>query len=302
MAAEFTDRQGHLFCTIGRMNPPTTGHMRVIEELFKSALTVGGHVVVFLSDTSGREKMTLADSDLGKIPKENPLLCETKRQILLKMVTRFISAYPQFGAVPFEIICGKPVPLLFGYVARTRPEKVSLFLGNEPEKVELGETFRSGFFDEAVPRFTQKDNENQKKEKIQAAIEKTRSRRETYGGIGLSVHFMDRPPGSVSATMVRNYVRAPNKPRFNALYEDYLEQENKNSLFTNIHEGMMRIERNVHAEKVEKESARTSTKKSKSKAKNSPNKLLNVVNKMKNQTNKNRRNSKASKLASRRAI
>ena len=299
-------RQGILFCTVGRMNPPTSGHMIVIEHMFRSASAVGGHVVVFLSDTSGREKLTLAQRNSGKIPKENPLPCERKKQMVTKMINRFLALHPDF-AVPFEIICGNSVPVLFGYVARTRPKQVVLCLGNEPEKVELWETIRKGFFDDAVPRFTQKDTEEEKREKIQAALAKSESRRQTYGGIVLKPHFIDRPPGSMSATMVRNYVKKGNQATFNTIYEPYLEPENRKALFTNIVNGTRRIEQNdqrnakianskTKTPKTPKTPKTAKTAKTPKGAKS----LSNITNKLKAKTNKNRNNTKAASLAKRR--
>lgn len=46
--------------------------------------------------------------------------------------------------------------------------------------------------------------------------------------------------------MVRRHVTAKNKAGFNALYEGYLQQKNKNGLFMKIQNGMNRIERNFN--------------------------------------------------------
>ncbi len=242
MAAE-EPRNGHLFCTVGRMNPPTSGHMRIIEHLFRSALPVGGKVVLFISESTSKEKLSVAQISAGKVPKENPLLCEKKKEFLTKMIRRLLDQNTEFSEIPFEIVCGNPVPNMFGYVARKRPEQVHLILGNEPEKVELGETFRSGFFDEVLPKWKDGDSEEKMEEKRRDALEKTRSRQSTYGGMELVLHFMDRPPGSISATMVRNSVKAGNKSGFNVLYD--MEQANKNALFTNIVRGLNRMEREL---------------------------------------------------------
>lgn len=240
-------RSGRLFCTIGRMNPPTAGHMRVIERLFEQASKVDGNVVIFISESSGGDK-----------GKENPLLCPNKKIVLEKMIAKMIARNPLFKDVPFEVNCGNPVLSIFGYVARIRPAEVFIILGNEPEKVEMGESIRSGFFDAYVPKFKEGSDQDTIDAAIQLAREKTEKRRQTYGGITLQLEFMDRPPGSISATMVRQYVTSENKPQFKALYNGYLEDINQNRLFTNITEGLNRIKRNATSKVKSKRPSKTS--------------------------------------------
>jgi hypothetical protein len=237
MAEEPRVRSGSLFCTIGRMNPPTSGHMRLIEELFEEASKADGRVVLFMSNSTGRDK------DKGK---DNPMECSDKKEYLEKMIIQFIKRNPELE-VPFEIICGNPVVAVFGYVARHRPAEVSIVLGNEEEKVTMGESIRKGFFDASVPRFKKGSDQATIDAATKLASEKTEERRRTYGGINLTLKYMDRPPGSISATMVRRHVTNKNKPGFNALYEGYLEQKNKNGLFMEIQDGMNRIERKFNS-------------------------------------------------------
>jgi 23S rRNA maturation mini-RNase III len=204
--------------------------MRIIEELFEEASKVGGRVVLFMSSSTGRDK-----------DKDNPMECSDKKEYLEKMITHFIKS-----DVPFEIICGNPVVAVFGYVARHRPKEVTIILGNEEEKVTMGESIRKGFFDAYVPRYKKDSDQATIDAATKLASEKTEERRRTYGGITLTLKYMDRPPDSISATIVRRHVTAKNKAGFNALYEGYLQQKNKNGLFMKIQNGMNRIERNFN--------------------------------------------------------
>lgn len=230
-AEEHRVRSGSLFCTIGRMNPPTSGHMRLIEELFKEASKVGGRVVLFMSSSTGRDK-----------DKDNPMECSDKKEYLEKMI---IKRNPELD-VPFEIICGNPVVAVFGYVARHRPAEVTIVLGKEEEKETMGESIRKGFFDAYVPRFKKGSDQATIDAATKLAREKTEERRRTYGGITLTLKYIDRPPNSISATIVRSHVTEKRKNDFNSVYEGYLQQKNKNGLFMKIQNGMNRIERNFN--------------------------------------------------------
>lgn len=65
-----------IYFTIGRMNPVTPGHIRVIEQMIAAA------------DKAGVEKVYVILSNNTKPPK-NPLPCEVKAEYLRKIVSRF---------------------------------------------------------------------------------------------------------------------------------------------------------------------------------------------------------------------
>jgi hypothetical protein len=83
--------------------------------------------------------------------------------------------------------------------------------------------------------------------------------------VTLTLKYMDRPPDSISATMVRRHVTAKNKAGFNALYEGYLQQK--------IQNGMNRIERNFNNNGRNSNNGRK-TKKAKKSASRSPPKSI----------------------------
>ena len=195
-------------------------------------------------------------------------------------VIHFLRTYPSF-----EVNCGNPVLSIFGYVAKNRPAEVFILLGNEPEKVEMGESIRSGFFDAYVPKFKEGSDQDTIDAAIQLAREKTEKRRQTYGGITFDVKFMDRPPGSISATMVRQYVTSENKPQFKALYNGYLEDINQNRLFTNIKQGLNRIKQNATS-KVKSKSPSKTSKLPVSKSKRPSNRSNSSVSKSKRPSNR----------------
>jgi hypothetical protein len=85
--------------TIGRMNPPTSGHMKVVQEMLKKALALGQkNVYLILSHTTGDAK--------------NPLNCSEKKDFLLNgMIDKARESLGardslRAGDIEVSLICG----------------------------------------------------------------------------------------------------------------------------------------------------------------------------------------------------
>lgn len=85
------EEQGTIIFTIARMNPPTSGHMKVIHTLIQTALTLNqDKVYILLSKKTGTQR--------------NPLFCNEKRDLLLNgMIENVQKSYDTH--VDVEIIC-----------------------------------------------------------------------------------------------------------------------------------------------------------------------------------------------------
>ena len=82
--------------TVGRMNPPTSGHLSLIENMMRRAVTLGeSKVYVLLSHSQDKKK--------------NPLQCDRKRDLLREygMIESIINKYPKLNKIKVHIRCGK---------------------------------------------------------------------------------------------------------------------------------------------------------------------------------------------------
>jgi len=95
--------------TIGRMNPPTIGHLLLIKELMEEKAQEGhvGNVYIILSRT---------------VNKKNPLPCETKKGLIegegaiRGMITQIKEENPELANIQVVILCMEPHPLRSFYL------------------------------------------------------------------------------------------------------------------------------------------------------------------------------------------
>ena len=167
--------------TIGRMNPPTTGHLGMIYQMLLEANKQGlNDIFIILSHSQDNKK--------------NPLLCDKKRKFLNTMKqANFEEIFPN---IKIHLLCmddaeflsdsGKPSTFApVRYLAEThRPENMLMFIGED----------RGGSY--------------QFMKKILGDPEKTNPL------VKLDFHILERPEGAMSATYIRNLVKYGNRDRF----------------------------------------------------------------------------------------
>ena len=79
--------------TVGRMNPPTSGHMKVIQKMLEKALTIGQrNVYILLSHTTGEQK--------------NPLKCSEKKEFLSSGMIDKVKQSLGAEHIEVTLICG----------------------------------------------------------------------------------------------------------------------------------------------------------------------------------------------------
>ena len=79
--------------TIGRMNPPTSGHMKVVQKMLEKALALGQkNVYLILSHTKDYDK--------------NPLKCSEKKDFLLSGMIKKVKDSLGAGDIEVSLICG----------------------------------------------------------------------------------------------------------------------------------------------------------------------------------------------------
>jgi len=208
--------------TIGRMNPPTPGHMLLIEKLILRALSLG------------QTKIGIIVSHSQDIPK-NPLYCAEKRDAILpamiralkeQMKTRMPHVSPESidGIEPI-IICMDEIPnlenppksmlirsvvkLLELYNYREIPiEKMHLIIGQDRAS-------QYGFIQETLLKLTPPI---------------------IIPG-GMDVEALPRPEGAISATEIRGYAMNGDWPNFLLKMQSTgIEEERLRELFNHLHE------------------------------------------------------------------
>jgi hypothetical protein len=190
--------------TIGRMNPPTIGHLLLIKELMEEKAKEGGpgNVYIILSRT---------------LNKKNPLPCETKKGLIegegeiRGMITRIQEENPELANINVVIQCMEmhtmgPLPQeqqhfqdclqisnpILKQICKIRvdnPETTNMLLVVGEDK---GNTFDwlKPILENAIP------------------------------SIHLDIKHLARPQGAMSATLVRKTVTDRNWPAFQAMYSN----------------------------------------------------------------------------------
>lgn len=188
--------------TIGRMNPPTTGHLGMIYQMLQEANKQGlNDIFVILSHSQDNKK--------------NPLLCNKKREFLNTM--KDVNFEEIFPNITIHLLCmddpeflsdtGKPSTFApVRYLAETHtPENMLMFIGEDRAKPKNNYLFMK---------------------EILANPEKTNP------PVNLDFHILERPEGAMSATYIRNLVKDGNRERF--IFEQTktgLSVEEANELF-----------------------------------------------------------------------
>jgi len=255
--------------TLGRMNPPTTGHLALIQNLFETAIQHEDPiVVVVLSTKTGRETPTKKEVESGKLPKDNPLPCDVKAEVVNKMVAILKATDARFSDVRFQVVCNaNPFTAVGGVVGACTPDRVLIMLGNEPEKVKLG----GGLAEFLLKR---------------------------RPDLQVGLNYVGRD--GMSATLVRKLVLDQNRNGFRGVYNGHLAPPNIDQLFTNINARLNKTALETKGEKSKRlKSARANKGNSPGKA--TAKRLSKGTTERKTAKAKNSKNAKALDLMARRA-
>ena len=231
--------QNTLICTIGRMNPPTPGHLFIVRRLLTTATSLGvDEVYVFLS--SARD---------GK----NPLICndEQKTYILQKMIDSLKqkmmvedpSTFGNIDRIRVVLECSEKSPVMGAYA------KISeMATANESEKVHVFITL------------------GEDRDSIKLKIDNAIIRTNYLPRPGMEDQLSDTTAkpvtdiGSMSASLVRKLVKEGNKDQFMEIYSEYLSPTDAETLYEWIDEGI-KIPEKVAKSATKKEPASPSAKK-----------------------------------------
>ena len=268
-AIEYTN-ENTVILTLARMNPPTPGHLYLIQRLIEEAMLKNiDHVYVILSKTNDDKK--------------NPIPCEAKKKVLgesdyesvmgepnMKMInalkTKMIRdtkdekvkekikntkvnlvCVPETkGATPFTPIYPIIEELKVAHEANNPPScklKVNLHLIVGDDRAELLDALSSFYY--KLDHVHQVDGNLLPREEI---MEKCGTDTVTISSIP--------PIAGMSATYVRKLVSSKDRSTFNEVYGPYLDELNIENLYLSIEKGL-----ELKSPKPAKEKNKTATRK-----------------------------------------
>ena len=260
MSVNYTNNNTFIFSFV-RMNPPTPGHLLVVESMINEALKLGvNRVFVILSNSMDDKNPIPCSVDTIPKPKTkkmeaiiaaNPIDYAFKSEILREMIEAYKHAMiekasseqdkAKISGMMIEIICSSGNPfgfigsVLFKYFVEKRVNAVNLFF-------IVGED-RAEFVDRVVDNFKTKDYVKSINAKILPREGMSALIKSGPGETSIS----DIPMEQYSASFVRKLVKNSNKTEFDEVYRPYLNQEQINKLYDTISNGLMIYEKPAKA-------------------------------------------------------
>lgn len=227
-----TTKENALVCTVGRMNPPTPGHMKLVRRLILTAVELNlDEVLVFLSSNNKDNK--------------NPLICEEDKKRFLEKMTELMQSKMSEPAksvhVKFECFAN-PVVAIFGKIKEMKdalsedPVHIFMTLGEDRDSIS------SSLIKKPDPRVKMHEDllpRSGMNERIASLTSATETPSESSS---------DEEDASISGTYVRGLVESGNLDAFEKVYSNYLQPGDARELFFSIKSGMAKF----HAEFVAK--------------------------------------------------
>jgi nicotinic acid mononucleotide adenylyltransferase len=284
--------------TIGRMNPPTPGHLGLIKQLIEKAIKLETNKVFIILSKTIDEKNPLAcenESDLSnkkelidpmvRIIKEQlkyTIIDPSKKELVdnLRVITICVPSTP--GATPFtpiELIINNTEPYNFFAGIST----IDLFMIIGEDRADLLDKIKNIY--RKKEKINNVDGEVLPREEMTIYSEMTC---EQLSGLDISTV----PVNAFSASFVRNIVKCELKDKFTDIYKPYFDESNIDKLYRSIEEGLKLKESSTIGKKRKDLSKESSKKESSSKSRKKGGKKENKKsrkNKIKNQENKKSR-------------
>ena len=244
--------------TVGRMNPPTSGHMKLIQTMMEANLELHpsdlghGHVYIILSHTKDNTK--------------NPLTCERKKSLLIAngMIQYIKTNQNHLSGITVNVLCteekedsGEPhgcgTRFIISQLCRIIKSEEKLQRTITNAELILGsdrqDNFRfiTEYLSDKHITFNEIGHDGRRLfEKYNAALERN---------LDYIVDDTDSPidPVNMSGTLVRSLVKKNQESRFVKLYENAgLSREDATSLFRELVHELSIVERKSKKSKATK--------------------------------------------------
>jgi len=237
--------------TLARMNPPTPGHLYLIQRLIQEAINKNvSQIFVILSKSnddnenpiSCPEKINIL-GDADDITKtmilslKEKMINETSDSMLKdkihNMKVNTICVPEQKGATPFT-----PLIPIIGSMRDNNINDINLFL-------IIGDD-RKNMLDSITDFFFKWENVNSVSGEILAREEMTEFKEKSKDPVQLDKLIMsDVPANAMSASFVRNIVKNKRRDKFTELYSPYLEKDKIPVLYESILKGIQTLPPNT---------------------------------------------------------
>jgi len=252
--------------TIARMNPPTPGHLSVIQTLIEQGIVIGVpkvYVILSKTDDDNENPITCPQKIdvLGTEEKINVLgTSEEKEEVLtsedrtnnmiysikhkMKLNTDDEEIRNKIDSIVVKTICvsphyqsATPFTTFFYIVNRIVASNLNLILVIGEDRNDLVESIRTAI------EYNKKKNKNKNVASVQGII-LTRKNMSEYKGLNCGELLqLIREKGlpertSISASFVRDLVKCGLYAEFHELYSPYLNEEKIENLYQQIQEGL----------------------------------------------------------------
>lgn len=239
----FTETQNEIdtiIFTMSRMNPPTPGHLFLIENLIREGIKINTQkVYVILSKTNDNNEDPISCENkidvLGNIDDLNSMTQKLKQQMI--EVEDNQNTKQKIENIDVVYICVKPEqksPFSPLYdIINSYPEntQLNLFMIIGDDRKEL--------LDSIVSTFLFNDD----RIKSVDGLILDRPSMGTYKNMSKSelqnLNISDVPVGAFSASFVRNLVKYGLRDKFEDVYRDYLSQDKIDNLYEQVKEGLL---------------------------------------------------------------
>lgn len=251
MSVHYTPENTFIFSFV-RMNPPTPGHMYLIETMLNKAIELGTNNIYVITSSSLDGKNPLPCSDVA-IPKpknkaDAAIMKEMQNNVVYKssILVKMINAYKQqlvnretdankkqkIENINVNVICSVGIPFNFLYSVINRD-----FIEKNVPKVNMFFVVgrdRANFLDNVVDTFKEKNYINSV-----SGLVLPREGMESLKASGLGKRSIaDISQSEYSASFVRNLVKNNQKEDFYHIYEHYLDPKDIDILYETIKQGM----------------------------------------------------------------
>ena len=246
--------------TLARMNPPTPGHLYVIQKLIEEGINKNAEkVYVILSKTNDNNENPIPCSEKINILGSPEDVAKTMIQSIkekMKNNTNDEDFKRKIDNIIVETICvpevvrATPFTPLFSIVGeKNEIPDLNLFL-------IIGDD-RANMLDSITDTMFKRENVNSIDGLIldrpnMGEFKKISSNPQELASLNIS----QLPVGALSASLVRNLVKNNRRDKFNELYSPYLEQDKIDKLYEDIEIGLLHLpNKKVKKESQSKESS-----------------------------------------------
>ena len=236
----------NIICTIARMNPPTPGHLIVVNELILQAIHYGiTDIYVILSET------TLKD--------DNPITCIAKVNILsegedsrFNMTSRLkiimqesgLASPEQLAQIKVNYICSANPFATIGALIYTKrdqlnilkPDKLQVLIIIGDDRTELCGRIKRAYGVNVTGIILNREGMSNYKDKTRLEIE----------------DMTEFDNSSISASFIRKLVAYGLKGHFDRIYSDYLDKRLIDILYEQIQQGFIDADEAAEREKTRK--------------------------------------------------